>query len=203
MPDERWNHNIHYHRVILDAVPASARSALDVGCGDGLLLVELARRVRHPVGIDIDAPSLERARAELEAAGLRAGLVRGDVMTHPFGERTFDVVTSVATLHHLDAREALVRMRELVAPGGLLGIVGLAREDSPSDLARSLAGAVANRPYQRLTRRTLWEHGAPTVWPPPVGYRTLRRLVAELLPGARFRTHLFWRYSVLWHRPVG
>ncbi|MFT4030088.1 MAG: class I SAM-dependent methyltransferase [Protaetiibacter sp.] len=201
MPDARWNHNIHYHRVILDAVGEGARSALDIGCGDGLLLCELAARMPRAVGIDTDAPSLCRARRELAAAGVGAELVHGDVMTHPFAPGSFDVVASIATLHHLDAEAGLRRMRELVAPGGLLGIVGLAAEASPADAARGLAAAVANRPYQRLTRRTLWEHGAPTVWPPPVDYGTMRRLVGELLPGAQFRTHLFWRYSVLWRRP--
>ncbi|CAM5436502.1 hypothetical protein [Streptomyces canus] len=34
MPDPYWNHNVHYHRLVLDAVPDDCREALDVGCGD-------------------------------------------------------------------------------------------------------------------------------------------------------------------------
>lgn len=29
---DRWNHNIRYHRVILDSVPPDCRRALDIGC---------------------------------------------------------------------------------------------------------------------------------------------------------------------------
>jgi len=201
--DQRWNHNIHYHHVITDAVPATARTALDIGCGDGLLLRQIADRVPHVVGIDLDAPSIERARAE--TAGLPTGaveLVTGDALTHPFASGSFDVVASVATLHHVDARAGLVRMRELVAPGGLLGVIGLAAVGSPADAVRSHAGALANVPFQRATGRAYWEHDAPTVWPPPETYGSMRRLVAELLPGARFRTRLFWRYSLLWTKPL-
>jgi hypothetical protein len=32
---KRWNHNIHYHPRILRAIPEGAKSALDVGCGEG------------------------------------------------------------------------------------------------------------------------------------------------------------------------
>jgi hypothetical protein len=112
------------------------------------------------------------------------------------------VVASVATLHHLDARAGLLRMRELVAPGGLLGIIGLASVGSVSDAARSSLGALANVPYQRATGRTYWEHHAPIVCPPPETYGAMRRLTAELLPGALWRTHVFWRYSILWKKPL-
>jgi len=37
-----WNHNVHYQPVILNAVPPGCRTALDVGCGDGLLAARLA-----------------------------------------------------------------------------------------------------------------------------------------------------------------
>jgi len=55
---ERWNHNIHYHRLILEAVPAGCQRALDVGCGEGML----ARQVPCVAGIDQDAASIEMAR---------------------------------------------------------------------------------------------------------------------------------------------
>lgn len=58
----RWNHNIHYHRRILDVVPAGAQTALDVGAGDGLLASELRERVPHVTGLDLDATALESAR---------------------------------------------------------------------------------------------------------------------------------------------
>ncbi|MBT2225388.1 AMP-binding protein [Nonomuraea sp. NEAU-A123] len=39
-----WNHNVHYQRLVLDAIPDGCEHALDVGCGDGLLAAELASR---------------------------------------------------------------------------------------------------------------------------------------------------------------
>ena len=42
----RWNHNIHYHGVILKEVLEGVRMALDVGCGNGLLTRELQCRAR-------------------------------------------------------------------------------------------------------------------------------------------------------------
>jgi ubiquinone/menaquinone biosynthesis C-methylase UbiE len=131
----------------------------------------------------------------------RVELVHGDALRHPFEPGSFDMVVATATLHHLDARAGLLRMRELVAPGGTLGVVGLAAASTFSDAVLSLAGAVANRPYQAITGRRYWHQTSPTVWPPPESYSSMRKLVAELLPGARFRRHVFWRYSVLWSRP--
>jgi SAM-dependent methyltransferase len=196
----RWNHNIHYHRVVLDAAPPLPSRALDVGCGNGLLTVELAGVADEVVGIDTDAGVVERAREEFPA--LRDAFVVGDLLDHPFEPASFDLVASVATLHHLDAAAGLARMAELLRPGGTLVVVGLARVDRPADLAHSLLAAADNRPYMLLTRRRYWEHSAPIVWPPPESYTSMQALTRELLPGARFRRRLFWRYSIVWTKPT-
>jgi 2-polyprenyl-3-methyl-5-hydroxy-6-metoxy-1,4-benzoquinol methylase len=196
-PDERrWNHNIHYHRLLLDAVPPGARTALDVGCGEGMLARALRRRVADVWGIDLDAAGIELARAQDPREEIR--FIHGDVLTYPFEPQSFDVVTAVATLHHLDTVQTLTRLSGLVRPAGVLGVVGLARRRLPGDLPLELAGAVATRVLQR--RRGLWQHPSPIVWPPPDNVPQLRRIVAQLLPGARFRRHVLWRYSVIWSR---
>ncbi len=191
----RWNHNIHYHPRILRAVPGGARRALDVGCGEGMLARELRRAVPQVTGIDLHAPSIEQARGY----GDDVDYVLGDFLTHPFEPASFDVVASVATLHHMDAAIGLARMRDLLRPGGVLVVVGLARSTVPRDLPLDLAGIVAHT-FHRATKG-LWEHPSPTVWPPPATYPQMRALAAEILPGSRYRRHLLLRYSVVWRKP--
>ena len=59
-----WNHNVHYQPVILSAVPPGCRTALDVGCGDGLLAGRLAARCAKVTAIDRNPPMIARARAQ-------------------------------------------------------------------------------------------------------------------------------------------
>jgi SAM-dependent methyltransferase len=195
--DVRWNHNIHYHPLILAAVPPGCRTALDVGCGEGTLTREPRAVVPSITGIDLDARSLELARRHPDRNGVE--YVRGDFLTHPFEPESFDMVVSVAALHHMDAEAALDRMRALLGPGGVLALVGLARDRFPRDLPLALAGMVTHRWHR--WRKGYWQHPAPVVWPPPQTYAEVRGTAARLLPEVRFRRHLLWRYSLLWTRP--
>ncbi len=70
----------------------------------------------------------------------------------------------------------------------------------PADLPADAVAAIAHR-VLRL-RRTFRQVAAPVVWPPPHTYPQLRRIAAEVLPGARYRRHLLWRYSLIWTKPV-
>lgn len=196
--NERWNHNIHYHPVIMRAVPDGCGRALDVGCGEGILSRELRRVAGHVSAIDLDGPSIDLARRHADASGI--DYLLGDFLTHPFEPASFDAVVSVATLHHMDAATALGRMRELLRPGGTLVVVGLARSRIPADIPREFAAAVGTRLYK--LKRTYWEHSAPMVWPPPETYAGMRRIAEETLPGVRYRRHLLWRYSLTWTKPA-
>jgi hypothetical protein len=84
------------------------------------------------------------------------------------------MITSVAALHHMDARAALGRMSQLLAPGGRLAIVGLARSRLPADLPWEAAAVIAHRGYH-LTR-TYREQSAPVVWPLPHTYTQMHAL---------------------------
>lgn len=193
-----WNHNIHYHRLLLDALPEGSRRVLDMGCGDGLLAADLVDRgVAEVVALDSDAQVLARARQR--HAGKPIRWVEGDFMTAPLADAPFDAVLTVATLHHLDMERALRRCADIVRPGGLVGAIGLAAFEW-RDLPFDLAGMVATRVIRAA--RGHWEHTAPTLWPPPLTYSQVRAAAERALPGVTYRRHLLWRYSLVWRRAV-
>jgi 2-polyprenyl-3-methyl-5-hydroxy-6-metoxy-1,4-benzoquinol methylase len=193
--DRRWNHNTHYHRLAL-GLAAGSSSALDVGCGEGLLTRQLrAAGVAQVTGVDLDPEQIARARSQADA-GLR--YLVGDVLEVPRDEQ-FDLVTCFATLHHLDLDDGLRRLRSLVSPGGHLVVVGLARVATPTDAALSLAAVPAAMVADRA--RGVWEHGA-SVRDPEHSYGQVRTAARSVLPGARWRRHLYWRYSLVWQSPA-
>jgi SAM-dependent methyltransferase len=197
-----WNHNIHYHPAVLAAVPAGATRALDVGCGDGRLARELRAVVPHVTALDQDEPTLAAARAA--DGGLGIDYVLGDFLRQDFEPGSFDFVCSIATLHHMDAAAGLHRMAGLLRPGGRLAVVGLARLGGMRgirDLPAEAGGFVLLRVER--SRRQLVEVAAPTVWPPPETYASMRRIARATLPGASFRRRLLWRYTLVWEKPAG
>ena len=149
------------------------------------------------MGIDKDQPCIERCKAHPEAGDI--DYVVGDVVGSELEPASFDLVSAVASLHHMDADSGLVRLRELVAPGGVLVVIGLAKPDLPKDLPIEVAAQIVRR--VRPGPKINGVPNFPIVWPPPERYSTMRRLAAELLPGVRWRRHLLWRYSLVWTKP--
>jgi 2-polyprenyl-3-methyl-5-hydroxy-6-metoxy-1,4-benzoquinol methylase len=152
----RWNHNIHYHPVILAALPSNCHRVLDVGCGEGMLARQLRAIAPQVTAIDRDPASIQRAREQSVDHGIEGApidYVLGEFLTHPSAANSFDAVVSVAALHHMDAQVALTRMRDLLKPGGTLAIIGLARSRLPADLPFELAAVVVYRFYALTKRR--------------------------------------------------
>jgi SAM-dependent methyltransferase len=193
-----WNHNIHYHRLVLATAPQPCRRALDVGCGQGLLAHELLGVADEVVGIDPDAESLAHARASY-GAGPRLQLIQGDVMSWPFAPASFDLIASVAVLHHLPLVPALTHLRELLAPGGVLAVVGLARPSTAQELAMGVAAYPVNQALRRLKGEV--PVGAP-VKDPAETLPEIRAAARQALPGAKLRLLLLFRYSLIWRKPA-
>ncbi|MDX3663793.1 class I SAM-dependent methyltransferase [Streptomyces sp. ID05-26A] len=193
----RWDHNAWYRRWLLRQLPSGAKSALDVGCGLG----ELARSMRagEVTAIDASARMIERAGATSD----EVRWIHGDVLTHDLGR--YDVVTAEASLHHLPLREGLTRLSELTRPGGLLVVVGLYLTATRADKAMELVTLPANA-LVGLAKATRGDGGKPHDPEMPVvmtapTLNEIRAAAREILPGARVRRRLFWRYSMVWHAP--
>ena len=198
MTSEHWNHNVHYQRVILDAVPDPCGAAIDVGCGDGMLARKLAARCAAVTGIDRDEPILGVAREHGEAVPA-VSFVHGDFLAYPFDEASFDFACANTVLHHMDFGAALGKMARILRPGGRLAVVGLGSDRPPVDWLIGAAGIPVNVYYQR-TRGESYS-GAP-IMAPDMTWSEVRKTAARLLPGVRYRRHLLWRYSLTWTKPA-
>jgi len=75
-------------------LPAGAR-VLDVACGTGNTAIPLARRGCIVTGVDIATNLLEQARARASAEGLAITFDEGDAEALPYGDATFDAVTTM------------------------------------------------------------------------------------------------------------
>jgi SAM-dependent methyltransferase len=196
-----WSHNDHFHGWILANLPDRRRTALDVGCGEGGLLAALAPYVDEVHGTDVD-PEMRRRAAER-----CSGLANVTVDDEPWAARRgpYDVVTMVAVLHHLDEAEALQDARRLLAPGGRLLAVGLARPVSAVDHLWDAASILTNPliGYVKHPWRTRIPVPPPAyaVLEPTLPLRELRTLVHEAMPGADVRHRLGFRHTIAWTRP--
>lgn len=188
-----WNRNLHYHGLLLRAMPSPCRAALDAGCGDGTLVRKLAERAATVVGIDANAAMIERAREHRSASS--ALLIHGDFLEYDFGESRFDFIACVAALHHMDLRAALGRMASLLQRNGTLAVIGLARSSTARDLAFDLAGFAVTRLVRM--QRALHDPGAPLA-DPTMTYAEIERTAIGMLPGAGFRRLVLFRYLLTW-----
>jgi SAM-dependent methyltransferase len=95
-------------------------TVLDVACGPGLVVCAFARVVAHATGIDITPAMLDRARQLQQEKGLtNVTWKQGDVMSLPFPDASFSIVTSRFAFHHiLDPLTVLGEMRRVCKPGG-------------------------------------------------------------------------------------
>ncbi len=98
---------------------------LDVGCGVGDQLRIMAPLVApgSAVGVDLSATLIARARRRADPGQANVSFQVGDACRLPFADAAFDRVQAIQVLLHLaDPWRAVVEMRRVLAPGGLLVI---------------------------------------------------------------------------------
>lgn len=82
--------------------------ALDLGCGNGRHAELLADHVPRVIGLDLSRGLLAEAQTRAVERGFAVDLVHGDAARLPFADDRFDLAVYVATLHHLQRRDARV-----------------------------------------------------------------------------------------------
>jgi SAM-dependent methyltransferase len=101
-------------------------SLLDIGCGPGTITADLARLVApgQVVGLDASPDVVAQAQAHGATSGLATlHFEVGDLFALAYDDASFDVVHAHQVLQHLvDPVAALVELRRVLRPGGILAV---------------------------------------------------------------------------------
>lgn len=162
-----WYLEIYPHRDDAEAArlvgtlarewPLAGRWVLDVGCDPGRHLVPLRDAGAQPFGLDLSPQLLTEARRVRTAAGGDWPLVRADMRSLPFRDRSFEGVTSLFTsfgyFGEEEDRRVLAEGARVLAPGGfhLLDFLNPERVAAhPSPETERSAGAWRIRERRRI-----------------------------------------------------
>ena len=173
--------------------------------------MELAKRAVHVDALDRSPAMIEEAE---RVAPPNVTCILADVLQEPLPTAQYDAIVSISALHHTPLEEVLPRLAGALRPGGVLAAVALPRGDLPQELPTELTAAIGYRLFGavfailRACGRRRWYAKElnhlimPVVLDPSLTTRQVRLQASALLPGAHVRRLIFWRYFLLWQKPI-
>lgn len=155
-PNREWVPSLRYLlrrarviELIRDATHAAPGSVLEIGCGSGALLVELATLGHSCAGMETSRKAFEVAERLLGDSGSGAQVFD---QPQPGWQRAHDIVAALDVLEHIeDDAAALAQWREWLTDGGSL-VLSVPAHPSWFGPGDEWAGH-----YRRYTRRSLVE----------------------------------------------
>jgi ubiquinone/menaquinone biosynthesis C-methylase UbiE len=203
-----WDHNTHYHDLLLRELPDHCAKVLEIGCGTGEFTRLLARRAERVVAVDLSSQMI-RLACERSRQHPNIEFVCGDVLEYQLPDEEFDCIATLTTLHHLPMEVVLRKIRDALKPGGVFVCLDLYRRSSlidllcdgvayPSSLLLRLLKTGRLR-SSRAVREAYAEHGRTDTY---LTLPQVERACADALPGARVSRRLLWRYSIVWRKEI-
>jgi SAM-dependent methyltransferase len=173
-------------RLVIDLADlAGPESVVDVGCGNGRYLAELARRQHAgPVaGLDLSPGMLQAARGRAP----RSRLLVGDAAAMPMRNASCDITIAMHMLYHVpDPADAVRELRRITRPGGRV-LIGLNADDHLRELRQPVTAVLREMtpggPAPAVAERLSLERGMDLL-APYFGSVTRHDFAGELLlPG--------------------
>ena len=175
LPDKNWSEffqsGVELTEVVFPIIEKHFRgnwipdTGVDFGCGVGRLIVPLANRCHHAIGIDVSAAMLREAKTNADKAGAaNIEFIRGDdkltLLTKPF-----DYVQSFHVLQHIPVLRGMKILQQLLArlqPEGV-GVVHVPFLDTANRPHKLANWMQANVPFAHGFVNVL--KGRPWGWP--------------------------------------
>jgi Methylase involved in ubiquinone/menaquinone biosynthesis len=133
----RFGKRLLLRRMVASLNLRGDEQALEVGCGRGMLLLEVARHLPqgHATGIDLwsrrdqsgNAAAATRRNAELAGVADRVRIDTGDMRHLPYADASFDAVVASLAIHNLptetDREQAVREIARVLKPGGQVALL--------------------------------------------------------------------------------
>lgn len=152
------------HKLIADILsedlPAGSK-VLEVGCGRGLNLCELALRGYDAYGVDVSEEALSIAAKLAKKANCCVILRKVDGVSLPFNEASFDCVLYIWTIHELKTDDLAGTLNEagrVIKPRGFVYVIDQ-EEIAPLNDVKQLAGGIGLNLAEERKLLKVYDHG--------------------------------------------
>ena len=133
----------------------------------------------------------------------------GDYLMIDYPQNEFDYIFSIATVHHFSLTDFAQKAKKELKAGGKLCILDLCQFNSLTDKLTELLAVPASWLFKTYyngqatlskEEQLAWqEHGASDHY---LTLNEVETIAAQYLPNATIKQHLFWRYSLIWKKPM-
>lgn len=203
LPDH-WDHNQQYQKYLIKQIPKRCYRILDVGCGTGELTRKLAAFAGEVVGIDVAENMIAEARRRNNSEKIIYMPASAEQYLAET-ENTFDVIISIAALHHMDEEKVLEQMKRKLTPDGRILILDLVKDRTLSGGLLSLIAMFLN-PIVHLIKGKRFKVTAQekAAWKGHFQYdnylstHEVKAIAQKVFGKATVKRHLFWRYSLIY-----
>lgn len=187
-----WNHNFAYFKWIKKKL-GNRKDILDVGCGNGNLLIYLNDSKKNLIGIDPSDKSINYAK-NICKNKKNINFLNLTFEEYLKEDNSLDAVIFVASIHHMDMEFAIKKALKLLKRNGILIIVGLSTPSNIIDylieFSRIIPCFISSHIHKMkdsedLNIKTSYKF-------PTMNY--IRKMKKKYLPNSKIRYGLYYRY---------
>jgi 2-polyprenyl-3-methyl-5-hydroxy-6-metoxy-1,4-benzoquinol methylase len=185
-------------------MPKNCNRILDAGCGTGELTKKLTHFSKEIIGIDVSENMINEAKK-------RNYDERIDYIKIPVEkyleetEKQFDVIISIAALHHMNEEEILKTMKTKLTKDGKILILDLVKTKTIIEWILGITAALLNPMIMLLMRgRLRITKEEKEAWAGHFQYDKylttdeVKNIVKWSLGKGKVKRHFFWRYSIIY-----
>ena len=196
MSNKIWNHNYAYHNWVIKKIKNNS-TILDVGCGDGTLCFKLSS-CNKVIGIDTSKDAIKIANQNNTHDNV--SFINDDYLKYNFNNK-FDVIIFVASIHHMNMEEALIKAKSLLNKNGKIMIVGLAKPSTIIDNIIELYRVIPSFVISKIKRnKTSEELNIKTNYNFPTMSEVRLTIKKVLGSNYKIRQALHYRYLLIWDK---